>query len=355
MRMEGASRAQATAVLLVAHGNDGDTLACLASLAALRVVPGWIVVADNSGEASLFGAWQALWQEKGLPAPVMAESAGANDAFLYLPLPENRGFAAGINAALARVRGRAEWFWILNPDTVVDPYALEALLDAAESDPGIGVAGSTLILPPEPPVLQAAGGSTLNPLYGKTRHLLAGSTPEQALNCDAHAVNRRLDDIIGASMLVRAGVVEKAGLMDEDFFLYCEETEWCVRIRRAGYRFVWAGESRVLHKEGGSSGAHGLRRPAWVDYLMLRNRILLLRRHYPASLPLAALSYGVVALKRLFRGQPRRIPLVWRALWDGLRGKDGRPEMRALERYENAIPAGCAAAGRQTGLEARQE
>jgi GT2 family glycosyltransferase len=336
MREGGTARAGATAVLIVACGHDGDTLLCLASLANLRVRPGWIVLADNGGEGGmpLLRAWRDLWRKKKLPDPVMADSAGEDDAFVYLPLPENRGFAAGVNAAFSRVRGRARYLWLLNPDTEAEPCALEALLDALEGDPGVSAAGSTLLLPAEPSRVLAAAGGRIHPLWGTTSHLLAGEAAERAGGCDEGCVNRRLDFVSGASLLARAEAMERAGLLDEDFFLYYEDAEWCVRLRRAGRRLAWAKGSRVRHGEGGSTGARGRLRPAWVDYLMLRNRILLLRRHYPASLPLAALSYAAVALRRVARGQTRRVPLVWRALRDGLLGKGGRPDREALAWYE---------------------
>ncbi|MDR2161195.1 MAG: glycosyltransferase, partial [Desulfovibrio sp.] len=324
-------RERSTVVVIVAYDNDDDTLACLAALAGLRRLPGHICLVDNSEQAgmSLFLAWQQLWKTKGLPSPVRMDAAGSVSAFLYLPLPDNRGFAAGVNAAVALLSRQNDlaYLWLLNPDTLPDPQALEALLDVAESDPNIGVVGSTLVLPTEPPTLQAAGGSGFNPFWGTSSQLLAGYSLESAMNHDENAINHQLKDIIGASMLVRAEVFQQAGPLDESYFLYGEETEWCLRIRAAGYRLAWASKSHVMHKEGGSSGARPMSRPAYVDYLMLRNRLLLLKRHYPASVPLAVLSYTMVALKRVQRGQTQRIPLVWRALRDGLSGKAGKPDI----------------------------
>jgi len=200
------ARESSVAVVLVAYNNDDDTLACLTALSGLRRLPGRICLVDNGDQAevSLFSAWQQLWETKGLPLPVMADGVGGMGAFLYLPLPENRGFAAGINAAVSLLcRGNDfTYFWLLNPDTLPDPQALEALLDMAESDPNIGVVGSTLILPTEPPILQAAGGSGFNPFWGTSSHLLAGYSLESAMRHGEQAINRRLKDIVGASMLV---------------------------------------------------------------------------------------------------------------------------------------------------------
>jgi len=331
------ARESSVAVVLVAYNNNDDALACLTALADLRHLPGRICLVDNSdqAEASLLSAWQQLWETKGLPLPVSADAVGGTSDFLYLPLPQNRGFAAGVNTAVSLLcRGDdLTYFWLLNPDTLPAPQALEALLDVVESDPTIGVVGSTLILPTEPPMLQAAGGSGFNPFWGTSSHLLDGYSLESAMRHDEQAINRQLKDIVGASMLVRAEVFQQVGPLNESYFLYVEETEWCIRIRRAGYRLAWAPQSHVIHKEGGSSGANRLKFPAYVDYLVLRNRLLLLRHHYPAALPLAVLRYAMIILKRFLRGKTKRIPLVWQALLDGLGGKAGKPDLESLARY----------------------
>ncbi len=93
----------------------------------------------------------------------------------------------------------------------------------------------------------------------------------------------------------------------------------------------WAPDSIVYHKEGGSTGAESagggraFNRPAWVDYLSLRNRMYMMRKHYPWALPVVAASYLGVMLNRIKRGQANRIPLIFRAAWDGLRGHMGKP------------------------------
>ena len=103
-------------------------------------------------------------------------------------------------------------------------------------------------------------------------------------------------------------------------------------MRKAGFNFAWAPDSIVYHKEGGSTGAESaaegrkFSRPVWVDYLGLRNRVYMMRKHYPWALPLVLLSYLGVMLNRVRRGQADRIPLVCRAAWDGLRGRMGKPD-----------------------------
>lgn len=334
------SAEQETAVIIVSYNNVDDTIACLESLSGLSTQPGCIIVVDNGSDftagRTLFAAWQALWQRKGLPCPVISDVANESASSLFLPLAENKGFAAGNNAALALLKSKRAftYFWLLNPDTLVDSQSLRQLLIVAEEDSVIGAVGSTLLLPTQPPVLQAAAGAAFNPLLGTTKALLAGYTLDCVQECDVAAISRKLGDITGASLLVRSKMLGDVGLMDERFFLYCEETEWCLRMRKSGYKLAWAKDSIVLHREGGSSGAHRLHKPAYVDYLMLRNRILILRAHYPLALPLASFSYALVMLKRILRGQVKRIPLVCQALWHGLSGSSGKPDVQRMARYD---------------------
>lgn len=120
-------------------------------------------------------------------------------------------------------------------------------------------------------------------------------------------------------------------MIREDFFLYLEDTDLSIRARKAGIPLLWARDSIVFHKEGGTTGAASannahFQRPLWVDYLMLRNRARLVRDHYPLGIPLLCASYLAVAFKRLLRNQPDRVPLVFKALWHGLAGKMGKPD-----------------------------
>jgi GT2 family glycosyltransferase len=104
---------------------------------------------------------------------------------------------------------------------------------------------------------------------------------------DPAAVEARMNYIIGASMLVSRAFLDRVGEMREDYFLYCEETEWCLRAIRAGEKLGYAKDAVVLHIQGVSTGGGGgLRQQSKMAvYLGERNRILLTRDLYPARLP----------------------------------------------------------------------
>jgi GT2 family glycosyltransferase len=192
-----------------------------------------------------------------------------------LPLPRNGGFAYGNNEAIRpalRSSDPPDFVWLLNPDTLVRPGALRAMLDFLQSHPDAGIVGSRLehadgspqrsafrfhSLPGE---LDAA--LRLGPVSrALSRWVVAPPIPTDA--CET-------DWVSGASLIVRRAVLEQIGLLDEGYFMYFEETDLCLRARRAGWRCWYVPQARVVHLVGQSSGftAGKARKPpprCWFD------------------------------------------------------------------------------------------
>jgi len=322
-----------------------DTLACLDSLLGLDEKPRLIVVCDNGsgdGSADRLAAWLCEWisaAEDGAEAPAWLDISGEwplpplpVGSIILVRLKENGGFSAGNNAGLRLLlqdRG-CRAFWLLNNDTQAEPRALRALVTRANEAPDAGMVGSTMVWFEPSRMVQCAGGGRFNPWLGTTRLLAEGLPRDEVAAMSVESLEPFLDFVLGASLLVRREVLERIGLLEDSYFLYYEDVEWCLRARKAGFRCVWARESVVLHREGGSSGATSAGRQArhpvrgrMVDYLSLRNRFNTLRRHSPAAIPLALASLSGILFNRLRRGQADRFGLVLRAAWDGLHGNMG--------------------------------
>lgn len=176
-----------------------------------------------------------------------------------LPLQENRGFAAGNNAALRRLlQGPCapEYIWFLNPDTLVRPGALQALLDFLEIHPEAGIAGSTLEGLDGTPQQSAfrfpgiASEFERGARLGLLSRLLRGYVVAPPRRTEAHST----DWVCGASMMVRRAVFESVGLLDEGYFLYYEETDFCLKAWRAGWGSWYVPQSHVVHLVGRSTG-----------------------------------------------------------------------------------------------------
>jgi GT2 family glycosyltransferase len=173
--------------------------------------------------------------------------------------PVNGGFAYGNNLAVRRAMAQAQpadYFWLLNPDTVVRPGALAALADFMDCTPRAGVAGSAIDEQGDVPWPYAfrfptlwselEGGLRLGPVSRVLRRWAVakrmGNQPEQ------------IDWVSGASMMTRAAMFADIGLMDEGFFLYFEETDLCRRAAAAGWQCWYAPQGRVMHIAGQSTG-----------------------------------------------------------------------------------------------------
>lgn len=176
-----------------------------------------------------------------------------------LLLAENRGFSAGNNAALRPLLAAInppDYVLLLNPDTVAGSGAVRALIEFMDTHPRVGVAGSRLEDPDGTPQRSAfrfptvAGEFEGGVRLGLVSRLLHRSVVAPPVLDVAHPT----DWVAGASMIIRWPVVATIGLLDENFFLYYEETDYCLRARRAGWACWYVPESRVVHLVGQSTG-----------------------------------------------------------------------------------------------------
>jgi GT2 family glycosyltransferase len=247
----------------------------------------------------------------------------------------NIGFAAAINEILLAVRDRPDWsfVWVLNPDTEPQPEALDRLLRHAESG-DYGIVGARLVVKNSGRI-QLYGGRWRRWL-GRGFNIGLGCDPRAPV--DVAAIEREQTYIAGASMLVSRRFIETVGPMHEDFFLYGEEIDWC--LRRGAFRLGYAHEAIVVHAHGASIGSSTDRRqrsPLSV-YFDERARLLLTRRHYPGIYPVVMLTTLLLTLQYLKAGAIRNFRVALMGWSAGLRGQTGFPEevRRLLERVPRA-------------------
>ncbi len=181
----------------------------------------------------------------------------------------NLGFAGGNNIGIRYALDHgAEFVWLLNNDTVVDPAALNELVKVAESESSIGMVGSKIMKYSEPAVIDFAKGS-IDYQTGTARHIGRGEN-----DVGQYDNLTETDYITGCSLFVKKEVLAKVGLMPEEYFLYYEETDWCLRARRKGYKICCAPHSKVFHKVHSSTQkTHG----AFLYYIT-RNRLFFLEK-----------------------------------------------------------------------------
>lgn len=194
-------------------------------------------------------------------------SRGWSERVACVPLPRNGGYAYGNNAAIRPALAGAEppdFVLLLNPDTLPRPGAVMGLVEFLQRNPKVGIAGSRLEYEDGtqhdsrfrfPSILtELDTGFRL----GLITRLVGRHTLPPPLGNQSHPI----DWVAGASMMVRREVFESIGLLDEEYFLYFEETDFCLRALRAGWPCWYVPQSRVAHLVGRSSGFTDLRAPS---------------------------------------------------------------------------------------------
>jgi GT2 family glycosyltransferase len=337
--MKTARRRSVCAVVVNWNGWQ-DTVACVRSLLDVQGPPLWIVVCDNGstdGSNEQLKGW--LSHELGVAGMKNGDAGLRMQATAFdrkpdtqtdkvvsvhlLELAANFGYAAALNRGIlwGQRQFAARSFWLLNNDVQAEPTALRCLIAAKDAVPGAGLCGSVLLEWGRPAEIQAIGGVFRKPLgvAWHRRKLPQGAQPFPDVCLD-------VDYPIGASLFVEQDYLEKVGLMEESYFLYCEEMDWVERGRRHGYRPVVAMESRLFHKEGASTQSHGGVRK--LSLLSERygaiNRLRITVKFWPIYLPVVWLSLWLVVCDRLIHAEWARARLVLRVmfsprLWAGAR------------------------------------
>lgn len=198
----------------------------------------------------------------------------------------NLGFAGGNNIGIvfALLQGDADYVWILNNDTIVEPETLSAMVERMKAVPKAGICGSTIRYHYDPRRIQSLGGARYLKWAGIGVQL--GARDRWPIGLPAESIEKELSYVSGASMLVSKQFLETIGLMEEGYFLYFEEIDWA---RRAAGRFklAYAPDAIVYHKEGGSIGSSrsGRHRSAQSFFWLTRSRLLFTAKYHPEAIP----------------------------------------------------------------------
>jgi GT2 family glycosyltransferase len=279
--------------IVVLNWNGFDkTSVCLASLQQLHYANHEVIVVDNGSTDDSVSRIRSKF-----PGVHLMENG------------RNLGFSGGCNVAIRYALAHsADFVWLLNNDTTVDPEALQAMMDVASNDRTVGAVGSAISDMADPRKMQAWGGGYVNFWLGRSRHFLS-PVPDASI-----------EFITGASLLISREALESIGLLDEGFFMYWEDADYCFRLRSAGLRLAVAGLSKVHHEECGSVGKGS----AKLDNYFNESAARFFKRHAP--IPLFSLWVGVAArvAKRLLAGD-------WTRTYAVLTGALGREHSPFLD------------------------
>jgi N-acetylglucosaminyl-diphospho-decaprenol L-rhamnosyltransferase len=238
---------------------------------------------------------------------------------------ENLGFARANNQAMRATE--SEFVLLLNSDAELLPGALESLLACLRAHPEAAAAGAKLLNPDRSfQASYAAFPNLLSELLLLARLAPAVYGPYfPSVGPEASREESRADWVGGACMMVRRAALDEVGLMDERYFMYSEEMDWCYTMGKAGWEIRFCPEAQVIHHGGQSANQVSERKLAMI----YRSKLRFFRRHYgPAQVAVLRLmmlasslvKMAVAALRFVARpssqaATARHIRSQWNALW----------------------------------------
>ena len=279
-------------IVILNWNREADTLECLDSLARMDYPSFSIIVVDNGSTDGSPDAAER-WGRENLPLTLIRNA-------------ENKGFVRGSNQGMRHALSTdTDYVFLLNNDTVVEPDVLKILVAAAERSVDIGMAGPKIYQHGRGLVLDSAGTRTI-PFLAQGFLLGHGE-----LDHGQYDNPGDMPYITGTALLVKRAVLEKVGLMDEDYFCYFEDFDWGLKTREAGFRLLLVPKAVVHHK---GSRTAGFNSPFYMHH-MVCSRIIFARKNVPL-LPFLFAFLPYLFLYRYLR--PAAI-LIIRCRWSHLR------------------------------------
>jgi hypothetical protein len=252
---------------------------------------------------------------------LLREKYGTDERIELITLDDNYGFSYANNVGIKRALEQgAEYVLLLNNDTEVKPDMVENLLQCAARHPGSMIAPK-IYYSDNPNVIWSAGGE-VSPIVRKVSHVGLDQT-----DCGQFDTEREIDFATGCALLIPEAVLRRAGLLDERFFLYYEDTEYSFRLQKLGISIYYCPTAVVYHKVGASS--KGADSPLCAYYIS-RNWLLCSRTHLSGRFPVF-LAYYVInrlacCLLWALCGKWALVQATWRGIRDYHRGRFGKSD-----------------------------
>jgi GT2 family glycosyltransferase len=290
-------------VILINLNQEHHTRECLRSLRSCSYRSREIVLVDNG---STDGSGFRLRDE--FPE------------VLFIRNEQNLGFAEGNNVGIrfALARG-AQYILLLNNDTVVEPHFIEPLVARAQNDSSIAAQSGKILYDVPNDVFWYAGG-VLQRNRALVIHRGMGEKERGQYDDDDET-----DFATGCLMFMTRQALTRIGELDDTYFAYYEDVDWCLRAQDVGYRIVYNAQSKIWHKVSSTSSHDS---PLYL-YLTMRNKLLFLRRHNGlleiiTSLPYFFLFYVRQVVRMIFKWKSwRGAQAVLKGILDGIQNRGG--------------------------------
>ncbi len=241
-----------------------DTIECLESLKKITYPSYNVILVDNASA--------------GNDVEVLKQRFG--DYIHAIQNDKNYGYTGGNNIGIryALEHTQPDYLLLLNNDIVVSPDFLTALVHAAENDASIGIVGTKTCYYDFPDRIQSAG-LKVSMWTGQSSHIGVKQIDE-----GQYDERREVDSLMGCCLLIKNNVIKKIGMLDESYFCYWDETDYCARAREAGYKIMYVPQAKIWHKAA-------IKERVWhknpstrkssgtMYYYMARNNFKFMRRH----------------------------------------------------------------------------
>jgi GT2 family glycosyltransferase len=196
---------------------------------------------------------------------------------------KNLGFAGGNNLGIKSSSGN--YLFLINNDTLLFDDSMLKLVDFMDKNSQAAAVSPKIYFPGEPKIIQYAGFTPMSRITLRNRSIGRGEKDDGSYNYENKTFATH-----GAAMLVRREVVDRIGYMPEVYFLYYEEIDWCMNMKRHGYELWYVPSSSIVHKESRTTGEDSpLKR-----YYMTRNRLLFARRNLSKGFANLSICYQIV-------------------------------------------------------------
>lgn len=282
-------------IILINYNGDNDTIDCVNSIKNIDYSNYEIIVVDNASKT-----------QKELESKL-------DSSVIYIKSSENLGFSGGNNLGIQyAVKHGTDYVMLLNNDTVVERDFLSILVNAATKYPNAGILTGKILYYSKPDYTWYAGGY-MNLNRARIHHYHIG---EENNFGDSDKI---VSFATGCLMMIPSAVIKKVGMLNDIFFMYSEDAEYCARIQKSGYEIRYIPEAKIYHKVSASSGGAGSK---LSQYYRTRNEMYLVA-HYANHKILGCICCGIRYLKRIFVKQ-FTIECVIAGLTDLCSGKMGK-------------------------------
>ena len=286
------------AIVLVCYNGFNDTIECLQSLRQIKYNNFEVIIVDNGSRKECVDR--------------LKESLQRGEILIQAV---NNGFSAGNNIGITEaIKRDCKYILLLNNDTVAEEDFLNQLVNTAITEQNQAAVAPKIRYFFDKSQIWYAGGD-FNYLTGRTTHIGIGQT-----DCGKYNTSRNVEFVSGCCILLPVEMINAVGFMDEDYFLYCEDLDYCRKIRNAGYRLVYEPGAIIYHKVSASTG----KQSNLVTYYMVRNKLYIIRKYIKFPRRVIATVYNALeTTKRIMTREYNSYPVIC-ALIDYKRGIVGK-------------------------------